>query len=94
MTPDRLDWLKANKAIRAKAFKKGCAVRGSPGRASENWIGVIVGSELHPNGNAPFPDGRDYWQVRWMEREQSPIGHLAKAPIIGHLSEQLVILEN
>jgi hypothetical protein len=86
MTPDRLDWLKANKAIRAKALKKGCAVRGSPGRASEYWIGVIVGNE-------PFTDGRDYWQVRWMEREQSPIGNLAKAPVIGNLSEQLVILE-
>lgn len=86
MTPEQLAWLKSNKAVSAQKLKKGCAVRGTPGRSSENWVGVIVGNE-------PFPDGRDYWQVRWMDRELSPISNLSKCPTIGHLANQLVILE-
>ena len=87
MTPDRLDWLKANKAIRARAFKKGCAVRGAPGRDSQDWTGVIV-------GNQPFKDGRDYWQVRWYDREFSDgRSGMHKQPVIGNTSEQIQLLE-
>jgi hypothetical protein len=81
------EWLRKNGwNPNTKSMKKGAAVRGAPGRASENWTGVIVGNE-------PFADGRDYFQVRWMEREKHKEGALAKAPVIGQTADQIVLID-
>jgi hypothetical protein len=83
MGMNRDTWLKRygyNPQIREITI--GARVRGSPGRVSENWTGVIV-------GNSPFQDGRDYWQVRWYERDYSSDKHQSKQPVIGNTTEQL-----
>ena len=69
----------------ATSLKKGAAVRGAPGRASEKWTGVVV-------GNQPFADGRNYWQVRWMEREANS-GPQSRNPVIGNTADQIVLCD-
>lgn len=81
-------WLKKHghkKSVKELAI--GARVRGIPGRVSENWTGVIV-------GNQPFKDGRDYWQVRWHDREFGKFADksINKNPVIGALSEHLEVV--
>lgn len=64
-TPEQTAWLRANKATKSQSLKPSAAVRGAPGRASADWVGIVVANE-------PLSGDRPYWMVRWMEREQMP----------------------
>jgi hypothetical protein len=72
---------------RLKQLAIGARVKGLPGGVSESWTGIIVGNE-------PFKDGRDYWQVRWFDREfgKFPDKSINRNPTIGSLSEHLLLV--
>lgn len=75
------DWLRARGwKPDAKVLCVGALVKGTPDRASAEWTGIIV-------GNIPFKDGRDYWQVDWLERASMK----GCSSVIGNTSDQLIL---